>query len=229
VLFGRRVGAQQAAGHLRLAIALSERLAGNMDAAFTLIEDAYKRFREVEDHYGEAYALSQWGHALRWIAQYDDADRYLQRSEALRRELRDRRAWAIALGGRALNAACAEAADQARSLGRQSLTMMEESGDIAGFSVASVNAAVIEVLLGDLSAALIWLDRALAVFPIPGGHRSLGWLHLLRAHVLRQLGKADGAMRSCAAAEAMFQQLGEQHGLAAVQRICKGGLSSFSA
>lgn len=229
VLFGRRVGAQQAAGHLRLAIALSERLAGNMDAAFTLIEDAYRRFREVEDHYGEAYALSQWGHALRWIAQYDDADRYLQRSEALRRELRDRRAWAIALGGRALNAACAGAADQARSLGRQSLTMMEESGDIAGLSVASVNAAVIEVLLGDLSAALIWLDRALAVFPIPGGHRSLGWLHLLRAHVLRQLGKADGAMRSCAAAEAMFQQLGEQHGLAAVQRICKGGLSSFSA
>jgi hypothetical protein len=47
--------------------------------------------------------------------------------------------------------------------------------------------------------------------------------------VLRQFGNADGAMRSCAAAGAMFQQLGEQHGLAAVQRICKGGLSSFSA
>ena len=45
VLFGRRVGAQQAAGHLRLAIALSERLAGNIDAAFTLIDDAYARFR----------------------------------------------------------------------------------------------------------------------------------------------------------------------------------------
>jgi tetratricopeptide (TPR) repeat protein len=138
-------------------------------------------------------------------------------------------AWAIALGGRALNAACAEAADQARSLGRQSLTIMEESGDIAGLSVASVNAAVIEVLLGDLSAALTWLDRALAIFPIPGGHRSLGWLHFLRAHVLRQLGNTDGAMRSWAAAEAMFQQLGALHGLAAVQRICKGGLSSFSA
>src|SRR4029450_8060256 len=101
----------------------------------------------------------------------------------------------------------------ARRVRRQPLTMMEDAGDIAGFSVASVNAAVIEVLLGDLSAALIWLDRALAVFPIPGGHRSLGWLHFLRAHVLRQLGNADRATRSCAAAEAMFQQLGEQHGL----------------
>jgi predicted ATPase/DNA-binding SARP family transcriptional activator len=229
VLFGRRVGALQAAGHLRLAAALGERLAGHMDAAFTLVEDAYGRFRDLEDRYGEAYALSQWGHALRWLAEYEDADRYLQRSEALRRELRDRRAWAIALGGRALNAACAAAADQARSFGRQSLTLMEESGDIAGISVASVNVAVAEVLLGDLRAALTWLDRALAAFPIPGGHRSLGWLHLLRAHVMRELGSADSFTRSSAAAEAMFRQLGEQRGLAAVQRICKEALPSLPA
>jgi hypothetical protein len=45
VLFGRRVGAQQAAGYVRLAIALSERLAGNLDAAFDLIDDAYARPR----------------------------------------------------------------------------------------------------------------------------------------------------------------------------------------
>ena len=52
VLFGRRVGAQQAAGHVRLAIALSERLAGNIGAAFSLIDDAYGRFRELGDRYG---------------------------------------------------------------------------------------------------------------------------------------------------------------------------------
>ena len=76
-----------------------------------------------------------------------------------------------------MNAAAAGAADQARTLGREAFAMMEESGDIAGFSVASVNLGVAELLLADLPAALIWLDRALAVFPIPGGHRSLGWLH----------------------------------------------------
>jgi hypothetical protein len=106
---------------------------------------------------------------------------------------------------------------------------MEESGDIAGISVASVNVAVAEVLLGDLRAALTWLDRALAAFPIPGGHRSLGWLHLLRAHVMRELGNADSFTRSSAAAEAMFRQLGEQRGLAAVQRICKEALPSLPA
>ena len=72
--------------------------------------------------------------------------------------------------------------------------------------------------LTDLPATLIWLDRTLAVFPIPGGHRSLGWLHLLRAHVLRQLDDADGSMISAAAAQTVFSQLGEQRGLAAVQK-----------
>jgi predicted ATPase/DNA-binding SARP family transcriptional activator len=229
VLFGRRVGAQQAAGYVRLAIALSERLAGNIDEAFALIDDAYDRFHAVDDRYGEAYALSQHGHALRWVGQYEEADTYLRRSESIRRDLRDQRALAISLEGRALNAAAAGAADQARTLGRQAFAMMEESGDIAGFSVASVNLGVAELLLADLPAALIWLDRALAVFPIPGGHRSLGWLYLLRAHVLGQLGDLEGSMISAAAAQTVFSQLGEQRGLAAVQRICKEGLPSLPA
>jgi predicted ATPase/DNA-binding SARP family transcriptional activator len=229
VLFGRRVGARQAAGHLRLAIALRERLAGNIDAAFMLIDDAYARFRGVDDRYGEAYALSQHGHALRWVGQYEEADGYLQRSESLRRDLRDKRALALALAGRALNAAAAGAADQARTLGREALAIMEESSDTTGVSVISVNLAVAEFLLADLSATLIWLDRTLARFPIPGAHRSLGWLYLLRAHVLRQLGDMDGSMKSAEAAQATFTRLGERRGLIAVQRICKGGLPTFSA
>jgi predicted ATPase/DNA-binding SARP family transcriptional activator len=229
VLFGRRVGAQQAAGYIRLAIALSERLAGNIDAAFALIDNAYDRFHAVDDRYGEAYALSQHGHALRWVGRYEEADAYLRQSESIRRDLRDQRALAISLEARALNAAAAGAADQARTLGREAFAMMEESGDIAGFSVASVNLGVAELLLADLPAALIWLDRALAVFPIPGGHRSLGWLHLLRAHVLEQLGDLEGSMISAAAAQTVFSQLGEQRGLAVVQRICKEGFPSLPA
>jgi len=229
VLFGRRVGAQQAAGYVRLALALSERLGGNVNAALTLIDDAYARFHAVNDRYGEAYALSQHGHALRWVGQYAEADGYLQQSASLRRNLRDKRALAMALAGRALTAASAGTADEARTLGRESLAMVEESGDIAGVSVTSVNLGVAETLLANLPAALSWLDRALAIFPIPGGHRSLGWLHLLRAHVLRQLGDVDGSMKAAAAAHAVFTRLGERSGLIAVQRICKGGLPTFSA
>lgn len=92
-----------------------------------------------------------------------------------------------------------------------------------------MNLGVAELLLADLPAALSWLDRALAVFPIPGGHRSLGWLHLLRAHVLRQLGDVEGSMISAEAAQAVFTRLGERSGVIAVQRICKGGLPTFSA
>jgi hypothetical protein len=102
--------------------------------------------------------------------------------------------------------------------------MMEESGDIAGISVTSVNLGVSELILGDLPAALVWLDRALAVFPIPGGHRSLGWLHFVRAHVRQQLGDLDDCRRSAAEAHKMFSQLGERHGLIAVQRIRKAAL-----
>ena len=214
---------------MRLALALCERLDARMDSAFALIDDARARFHVLDDHYGEAYALSQRGHALRWVGRYEAADRCLQASEALRRDLRDKRALAMALGGRALTAASAGMADQARALGRDSLAMMEESGDIAGVSVSTVNLAVAELLLANLPAALTWLDRALTVFPIPGGHRSLGWLHLIRAHVLRQLGDVDRSNTSAAAAQTVFAQLGERRGLIAVQRICKGGAPSLPA
>ena len=70
VLFGRRVGAQQAAGHVRLAIALSERLDWPHRECLALTDDACARFHGLDDRYGEAYALSQRGHALRWVGRY---------------------------------------------------------------------------------------------------------------------------------------------------------------
>ena len=166
---------------------------------------------------------------MRGIGRYEEAGGSLRQSESLRRELRDRRALALALAGRALNAASAGEADLARSLGRKAVALMEESGDIAGIAATEVNLADAEVLLADLPAALIWLNRALAFYPVPGGHRSLGWLHLVRAHVLRQLGDIESSMRSAAAAQEVFTQLGERHGLIAAQRICKEGLPSLPA
>ena len=96
------------------------------------------------------------------------------------------------------------------------MALMEESGDIAGIAATEVNLADAEVLLADLPAALIWLNRALAFYPV-------------RAHVLRQLGDIESSMRSAAAAQEVFTQLGERHGLIAAQRICKEGLPSLPA
>ena len=211
MLFGRRVGAQQAAGYVRLAIALSERLADHIDAAFALIDDAYDRFHAVDDRYGEAYALSQHGHALRWVGQYEQADTYLRRSESIRRDLRDQRALAISLEGRALNAAAAGAADQARTLGREAFAMMQESGDVAGFSVASVNFGVAELLLADLPAALrgsIALLRSfrswrpsIAGLAVPAEGPRAG-----------RTGRHGGLDDFGKAAQTVFSQLGERRG-----------------
>ena len=166
-----------------------------MDSAFALIDDAYARFSDLDDRYGEAYALCQQGHALRWIARYEEAEPCLLRSEALRRELRDRRGVGDGPGRPNPDAASAGAAHQARALGRDSVALMEESGDIAGLSVPSVNLALAELLLADFPSSLTWVDRALAVYPIPGGYTALGWLHLLRSHLLRKLGDIDGSSR----------------------------------
>jgi tetratricopeptide (TPR) repeat protein len=228
ILFGRRVGAQQATGHVQLAIALIERLTGPIAVALAVIEKALAGFRAVNDRYGEAYALAQQGHTLRWAARYQEADRCLRQSESLRRDLCDQRATSISLGGRAVTAASAGASDRARTLGHEALTLMERSGDTPGLMVATVNMAVAELLSADLRAAETWLQRGIRLFPIPGAQGALGWLQLLRAHMLRQLGDSDGATTSTAAACQAFIQFGQRRGLDAVLSSCKEDLASFS-
>ena len=227
ILFGRRVGAQQAMGHVRLALALIERLTGRIGVALAVIDEALAGFRAVDDRYGEAYALAQQGHTLRWAARYQEAEHCLEQSESLRRDLRDHRAVAISLTGKALTAASAGASDRARSFGREALAMMERSSDMPGLMLASVNLAVAELLSAELPASQELLDRGIRLFPIPGAQGALGWLHLLRAHVLRQLGDTDGATASMTAARQAFTQLGERRGLEAVQSSCKEGLATF--
>ena len=229
ILFGRRVGVQQAIGHVGLARALIERLTGRMAVALAIIDAALAGFRAVEDRYGEAYALAQQGHTLRWTARYQEADQCLQQSEALRRDLCDQRATAISLAGRAVTAASAGASDRARTLGREALTLMERSSDTPGLMVATVNLALAELLSGDLRAAETWLQRAIRLFPIPGAQGALGWLHFLRADLLRRLGDSDGAAASIAAARQAFTHFGLRRGLDAVQSSRKEGLATFPA
>ncbi|HYU66224.1 MAG TPA: hypothetical protein VEK09_05685, partial [Jatrophihabitantaceae bacterium] len=56
--------------------------------------------------------------------------------------------------------------------------------------------------------------------------RSLYWTHLLRSHLLRSLGDPDGSAAAALAARDAFTALGEQRGLAALQRACKAGVLS---
>jgi tetratricopeptide (TPR) repeat protein len=228
MLLGRRISVDQAIAHVGLSLALAERLAGDLDRAFELIDEARLRFDRLEDRYGQAYAAAQRGHTLRWIGDYAAADEALAESEALRRALRDQRAVAMSLSGRALAAAEAGAAELARRRGRQAVQMMERSGDNPGIGLTAGNLGVSELVLGQPRAALRWFTDAIGPTAVPGGHRAYAWMCLLRAYLLAELGASGQAEDALALAEAGFDQVGDLPGLSAVQRARKGGLPSVA-
>jgi predicted ATPase/DNA-binding SARP family transcriptional activator len=224
LLLGRRVGAEQAAGHLAVARALTDRLAGRVNSALARLDGALEAFVAVGDRYGEAYASAQRGHTLRWVGEYPDADRSLAASEALRRELRDQRSVAMAMSGRALVAAATGDGETARTRGHEALQMMVRTGDVPGTVLTSSNLAVAEVLLGDPVAALSSLREAVAQPDLPGGHRAYGWLRLLQAHLLRDLGDRTAARTAAADAHDVLFAMGEKRGTAAAQSGFKVGV-----
>jgi hypothetical protein len=93
--------------------------------------------------------------------------------------------------------------------------MMERSGDAAGVVLTMADLAVVEVLLGDVRAALPLVERAARTGLIPGGHRAAGWHHLMHARLLRGLGRTGEADRAVALARGIFTDLGELRGLRA--------------
>ena len=80
MLLGRRVGAQQARGHIAAAVAVVERLAGRIDEALGLLDDAQRSFASMGDVYGQAYIVGQRGHTLRCAGDLEHAVRFLRRS-----------------------------------------------------------------------------------------------------------------------------------------------------
>ncbi|HKC27445.1 MAG TPA: hypothetical protein VKB75_05490, partial [Jatrophihabitans sp.] len=225
-LLGRRIGVEQASGHVAIALALAQRLAGHIDAALELIDDARARFDALDDGYGQAYAAAQRGHTLCWARDYEAGDACLAESERLRRALRDQRSVAMSLGGRALAAAWMGAGDQARRRGLEAVQMMERSGDCAGIALTCTDLGTAELILGDPHAALPWLGRAAELYELPGGQRAYGWTRLIQGHLLADLGAHEEAEAAWAVAAAGFARLGEQQGLQAVQRARKDGLHS---
>ena len=223
LLLGRRLGTQQAVGHVTIALALTERLAGDLDQAFRLIERAAETFDALGDRYGQAYAAAQRGHALRWIGDHAEADRALARAESLRRNLRDHRSVALTLAGRSVVAAAAGDSGPAIARGREALRMMERSGDTAGVNLTAVDLAISHLLLDDLEGALEWVKHGLAFSDVPGGDRGHAWTCLFQAHLLARAGQPDAASAAAAEARTKFAALREESGLAAVQSACKAG------
>jgi tetratricopeptide (TPR) repeat protein len=226
MLVGRRIGTEQAVAHVTVAIALARRLAGDTGTALALIDDAAARFTSLDDPFGRAYAAAQRGHTLRWAGDYDAADEALAESEAIRRSLRDQRSVAMSLAGRALVAAGAGAGELARRRGQEAMQMMERSGDNPGMALVCTDLGTVELMLGDRSAAVGWIDRSAELSEMPGGQRAYGWVRLVQAFLYAEAGSTDIAAEAAAAAEQTFTRIGELRGLSAMQRARKGVLSS---
>ncbi len=105
MLLGRRVGAAQARGHLAVAGALAERLAGRSDIALTMLDDAIARFTAVGDTFGIGYTLGQRGHTMRWAGDLAAAHASFDAAEQAHRSLRDLRSISMAIAGRSYVAA----------------------------------------------------------------------------------------------------------------------------
>ena len=220
----RRVGADQAAAHLLLTRAMHARLGGDLAGSLGLLEAAGEMFGSLKDRHGQALTVAQRGHALRWAGDPEASRRCFEEAETLRRALGDRRGVALAIDGQALAAAVEGRADRARLLGGRALAGMRRGGDVAGIGFTAWNLAVVEVLLGDLPAAVDLLEHPVVGPTSPGWHRALGWNRLLVADIRRRLGDPDRQAAAAAEAHATFVRLGERAGLAELRNIRAKGL-----
>jgi hypothetical protein len=96
--------------------------------------------------------------------------------------------------------------------------MLDRSGDRAGLYGALNDVAVIEVMSGRYGQAIQTVERLLALRSVPDLHRTIGWLHLMLAQLRDRTGDSIGAQAALHVATAVFGQIGERHGLAAVER-----------
>ena len=224
MLLGRCVGVAQARGYVNVARALTERLAGRMDLALQMLDEAIARFRALDDAFGVGYALGQQGHTLRWAGDLAGARTSFESAEELHRSLRDQRSIAMALAGRSyVLALCGEAA-AARRHSHEAVSMMERTGDIAGVTHTLDIKGLIELELGAIDAAVEPLERTLVlagrgVAPT----YAIGWQNLLVAHLHQSIGDVDASARAVAAATERFRALGDRRGHEAVQRARKAG------
>jgi hypothetical protein len=95
--------------------------------------------------------------------------------------------------------------------------MLDRSGDRPGLSGALNNLAAIEIIAGRYQQAAQTVERLLALRAVPDYHRSAGWNHLLLAQLRERTGDPVRAEAARRAAIAVFEQIGERHGMTAVK------------
>jgi predicted ATPase/DNA-binding SARP family transcriptional activator len=222
LLVGRRVGAEQARGWVAISTAVADRLGGDTAAALDELDDATERFERLEDRYGLAYALAQRGHTLRWAGDAEAAIESFELAETLRRDLRDHRAVAMTVSGRAVAEAML-GRTSAREIVAAATEAMARAGDVPGEAMTRLNHVATEILLGDLEAATRAARHTVALADRTAPGTPAGWVHATLAALLERTRPGGVAVGETAGrAAAYFERFGDRRGLEWLQRVRKG-------
>jgi predicted ATPase/DNA-binding SARP family transcriptional activator len=215
MLVGRRVGVAQAEAYVSCTVAFAARAAGRFSEAVQALDRAVRLFQSLGDRAGEAFALAQRGHLDRALGEVAAAISCFHQSADLRAA--DQRGTAMSLTGIALADACRGNVTTARGLANEAAQMLDRSGDRPGLSGALNNLAAIEIIAGRYQQAAQTVERLLALRAVPDYHRSAGWNHLLLAQLRERTGDPVRAEAARRAAIAVFERIGERHGITAVK------------
>jgi predicted ATPase/DNA-binding SARP family transcriptional activator len=217
MLVGRRVGVAQACAYVLCTVALAARAARRFSEAAEALDRSLSIFRSLSDPAGEAYALAQRGHLDRILGQTAAAIGRFRQSADLRAAIPDQRGSAMSLIGIALAEADRGSAQTARGLAGEAARILDRSGDRPGLSGALNNLAAIEIISGRYLKAVQIVERLLALQAVPDLHRSVGWQYLTLAQLRERIGDRVGAEAALRSATGVFERIGDQQGLAAVQ------------
>lgn len=173
---------------------------------------------------GRARALDTAGQLARDLGRYEDAERYYERSLALRLEMQDTPGAALALNNLATVVHFRGDHDRSHALLEESLTRFRQLDDERGEALTLVSLGTIAQLRHDTERAMAWYQAGLAVFRQLGDQRGV-------AAALNNLGNLASEQRDFDLAGAcyreslqLFRELGDGHDVAA----CLGNLARLA-
>ena len=209
VLPGPHINAEQAQGYVLCNLAYLARLAGDLDEARALVDEAISAFTMLGDRNGESLALNHLGCLHRVRGEYAAGRAALDYSLRLRHEIGDRRAIGLTLSNLGVLTAAEGDLAEGLTLLQQALAGFRETKDAPGRVGASLTMASVHAEAGDCETAQRLLYQALPESAhIPGNHRATAWGYTMLGDVLQHLDRRGEAVRALAQARDHFRALG---------------------
>jgi predicted ATPase/DNA-binding SARP family transcriptional activator len=177
----RRVNTRAAAGWALANLSVTQRSAGELEAARESIDGALALLAPLGDRMSLAMALNLAGNLARSLGEFARGRHLLEQAIDLRRELRDRRGVGLSLGNLALLEARAGDRTRALLLLDQARELFTRTEDMPGMTAVHMNLGSIELAAGEFHSASRALAQARALAARQTTRRVAGWLSITLA------------------------------------------------